>query len=145
MNQETENHLKILGICYYVMGGLLCLLALIPCLHIILGIAMLSGKMDGAQQPSPAFMGIIFLAMGLTAVLLILAIAITTIYTGRCLRQRKYYIFCLVMAGLCCCWFPLGTVLGVFSIIVLSKPEVKPEFEKKVEPPPQPVAAVPAE
>jgi len=140
MNQETENHLKILGIFYYIMGGLLCLLALIPCIQIFLGIFIVSN-----QNTAPALIGIIYLAIGLAAFLLILSIAIATIYTGRCLRQRKYYIFCIVMAGLCCCWFPLGTVLGVFSVIVLSKPEVKPEFEKKVEPPPQPAAAVPAE
>jgi hypothetical protein len=44
------------------------------------------------------------------------------------LNRRLHYMFCLVMAGISCAFFPFGTVLGVFTIVVLSKPEVRAAF-----------------
>jgi hypothetical protein len=55
-------------------------------------------------------------------------IGVLMIYTGRCLRQHKHYIFCLVMAALMCTNAPLGTILGVFTFIVLLRPEVQAKF-----------------
>ncbi len=37
--------------------------------------------------------------------------------------------FVIVIAALSCAFFPFGTVLGVFTIIILSKPEVKSLFQ----------------
>lgn len=37
------------------------------------------------------------------------------------------------MSAFACTSFPLGAVLGVFSIILLVKPEIKAEFEEVVE------------
>ena len=47
---------------------------------------------------------------------------------GRYLTQHRHYIFCLVMAALSCAFFPFGTVLGVFTIIVLQKDSVRQLF-----------------
>ena len=38
-------------------------------------------------------------------------------------------MYCLVMAGVESLFFPLGTVLGVFTIIVLFRKSVKEMFE----------------
>jgi hypothetical protein len=37
-------------------------------------------------------------------------------------------MFCLVMAGIQCIFMPFGTVLGVFTIIVLMRNSVKEAF-----------------
>ena len=47
---------------------------------------------------------------------------------GRGLAQRKRYMFCLVVACVECLFMPFGTVLGVFTIIVLSRDSVKALF-----------------
>ena len=47
---------------------------------------------------------------------------------GRCIRSRTCYWFVFVMACLQCGFFPFGTVLGVFTIVVLSRPSVKEMF-----------------
>jgi hypothetical protein len=57
------------------------------------------------------------------------------IYAGRCLARRTRRLFCLVAAGLGCLFFPLGTVLGVFTFIVLSRPTVRAVFEPPRPPP----------
>jgi hypothetical protein len=48
---------------------------------------------------------------------------------GRFLSQRRRYLFCLVMACVMAALsMPFGTVLGVFTIIVLMRPTVKAAF-----------------
>jgi hypothetical protein len=53
------------------------------------------------------------------------AVGILTIVSGRAIAQRKWRVFSLVMAGVNCASFPLGTLLGVFSFIVLLRPSVR--------------------
>jgi hypothetical protein len=44
------------------------------------------------------------------------------------MAHRKHYTFCLVMAGVECLFMPFGTVLGVFTILVLNRQTVKELF-----------------
>jgi hypothetical protein len=66
--------------------------------------------------------GIAFTLAGATYVVLV-ALA------GRFIARRHHWMFCIVMAGLSCAFFPFGTVLGVFTIVVLSRSDVKAAFE----------------
>jgi disulfide bond formation protein DsbB len=50
-------------------------------------------------------------------------------YAGRCLAQRRRYLLCMVVAGIACIFMPFGTALGVFTLVVLSRPAVKAAFE----------------
>jgi hypothetical protein len=54
--------------------------------------------------------------------------AVCLITSGRFLSLRKHYMFCLVMAALACMCSPFGTVLGVFTIVVLLREPVKQLF-----------------
>jgi hypothetical protein len=47
---------------------------------------------------------------------------------GRCLSRRKGYSFALVMACVECLFVPFGTILGVFTIVVLSRESVRALF-----------------
>jgi len=51
------------------------------------------------------------------------------IYSARMMQKRKHRIFSTVMAALICLNAPLGTVLGVFTLIVLSRPSVKDLYD----------------
>jgi hypothetical protein len=50
------------------------------------------------------------------------------ILAGRFLAQRVYYTFCFVVAALECIFVPFGTILGVFTIVVLQRSTVKEMF-----------------
>jgi len=50
------------------------------------------------------------------------------LYAGYCMSRRIHYRYCFVMACLSCVNMPLGTVLGVFTIVVLVRPGVKELF-----------------
>lgn len=61
--------------------------------------------------------------------LLLAASVILNILSGIYLRKRKHRTFSLVVAGMNCLGFPLGTILGVFTIIVLDRQSVKELYE----------------
>jgi glutathione S-transferase len=75
--------------------------------------------------PSPEILGWFFVAAGLAFFLLGQALSIALILSARFLKQRKYYLFSFILACLACACFPFGTILRVFTIIVLARPAVK--------------------
>jgi len=74
------------------------------------------------------FIGAILIVFGSIFILFGWAFAVLLAVAGRCLARRKGYTFCLVIAGISCLFMPFGTILGVFTIIVLSRPSVKELF-----------------
>ena len=76
----------------------------------------------------PAFFGWLFIVLAGTMMILGFALAICIFLAGRSLACRRHYMFCLVAAGVECTFMPFGTILGVFTIIVLQKPSVKELF-----------------
>lgn len=121
---NDEQYLKLLSIFHYVVGGLAGLFACLPLIHFSIGIAMLVGAIDGA----PAFAGVILVLFAMAFILSGWTLAVCLIIAGRNLAQRRHYMFCLVMAAIACIFMPFGTVLGVFTIIVLMRPSVKELF-----------------
>jgi hypothetical protein len=133
MNQDAD-HLRLLSIFHYVVGGLTALFACLPLFHLAIGIAIVTGafpKQPGQQVPDMLF-GWIFIIMATVMILLGWSLAIAIIIAGRYLTQRTHYTFCLVVAAVECIMMPFGTVLGIFSLIVLNRSSVKPLFDAGV-------------
>jgi hypothetical protein len=126
MNQDSE-HLKLLAIFHYVVAAMTALFACIPFIHFFMGLALATGTFpDTDPEARP-----IGLAIMVFAGLFILAgwtLAAFIAFAGRSLQTRMRYTFCLVMAGVECIFMPFGTVLGVFTIIVLMRDSVKGLF-----------------
>ncbi|PYJ27313.1 MAG: hypothetical protein DME90_10460, partial [Verrucomicrobia bacterium] len=76
----------------------------------------------------PEFLGWIFVGLGSFLLLLGIAMATCILIAGRCLSRFKCYSFTLVIACVECLFIPFGTILGVFTIIVLSRESVKALF-----------------
>jgi len=128
MNQD-ENHLRLLSIFYYVVAAFAGFFSCIPFIHIAIGIAIVSGAFDPVSGDAPpAFLGWIFIIIGIFIVIICAVFTVMLIVTGRFLAARKHHTFCTVMAGISCIFMPFGTVLGIFTIIVLSRPQVKAIF-----------------
>ena len=125
-------HLRLLSIFHYVAAGVLGFFSCAFIFHIVFGlIFLLSPEAFDNGEPPPTFMGWLFLIMGSAAVLSGWTLAILLIVAGRFLKKHKRRIFCMVVAGISCLFMPAGTVLGVFTILVLSRPTVKTLFEAK--------------
>ncbi|MHC4130571.1 MAG: hypothetical protein ACYSSP_09915 [Planctomycetota bacterium] len=132
---QDEDHLNLLSIFHYVVGGLAALFAFFPIIHLVIGLFVLLGGFEEAngddEFPARVF-GIIFVVFPLIFMVLGWTFAGLLIAAGRQLSKRKCYKFCLVIAGIECIFMPFGTVLGVFTIIVLSRPTVKALFEANI-------------
>jgi len=129
MNQD-EQHLKLLSIFHYVVGGLAGLFALFPIFHLILGLVFIFAPdtFEGQGEPPPAFIGWLFVIFPAMFITFGWIFAACVIAAGRSLSHRRRYLFCFVMAGAECIFMPFGTVLGVFTIIVLMRDSVKKAF-----------------
>lgn len=127
---EDEDHLRLLSIFHYVVAGMAGLFALVPIIHLVIGLFIIFSpqKFDGRGQAPPAFIGWIFVAFAVVFITMGWTFAGFVLAAGRFLAKRTHYLFCLVMAGIECIFVPFGTVLGVFTIVVLMRPTVKQLF-----------------
>jgi hypothetical protein len=131
MNQDADQ-LRLLAIFHYVVAGLAALFSLFPLLYTMVGTIFIFAARHGTPKPGeelpPEFLGWIFIVLGSVLFLLGIAMAICILIAGRCLSRRKCYTFVLVIACLECLFIPFGTILGVFTIVVLSRESVKALF-----------------
>jgi hypothetical protein len=130
MNQDLQ-HLKLLSIFHYVVGGLMALIACFPIIHFVVGLIMIvsPASMSGGREPPPPALGWVFVLIGGAIILVGWTGAICLMFAGWFLRRGKHYWFCFATACFSCLFHPFGTVLGVFTIIVLLRPSVKRLFE----------------
>jgi hypothetical protein len=130
LTREDAEHLRMLSIFYYVAAVAEAFLATLPILHLLIGAWMVFGFAGrGGERVPIALMGGVF--MVLAAVLMVLGwiAAVFLALAGRNLAQRTRHTFCFVTAIVTACLcIPLGTVLGVLTIIVLVRPSVKRAF-----------------
>lgn len=130
MNKDLE-HLRWLSIGFYVNAGISTLFALIPFIHLFIGIAMVSGSFENEKNPPPPFFGWMFIGLAVFFITAGLALAICNFLAGRFLKRQTKYTFCFVLAIINCFFAPFGTVLGVFAIIVLLQDSVKALFNNR--------------
>jgi MFS family permease len=126
---QDEEHLKLLAIFHYIVGAIGALFACFPLLYLGMGVLFVASPhfMTEGQKgpPPPAALGYVFIAIGAFFALLGWSAAIATVISGRYITKRRKRLFSVVMAAILCMFMPFGTVLGVFTIIVLTKESVQ--------------------
>jgi hypothetical protein len=131
MNRDKE-HLQLLAIFHYVVAGLAALFSFFPLLYTTVGAIFIFAARHGTAKPGedlpPEFLGWIFTVLGALLFLIGIAMAICILIAGRSLALRKRYSFAFVMACIECLFIPFGTILGVFTIVVLSRESVRALF-----------------
>ena len=133
--REDAEHLRMLTIGHYVLAGLTALFGLLPLLHVFMGLAIVSGKMPMGPAPSagaaplPQAFGWLFVVIGGFVIVLAQTMAVLNFVAGRAIAARRRRMFCMVVAGLNCVNAPFGTLLGVFTFIVLGREGVRQSFE----------------
>ena len=128
LTPQEEQHLQLLAIFHYIVGGLTALFACFPLIHLTIGLVMVFGGFSGNQAP-PAFVGWLFIILGGGFFIAGQSLAICIIIAGRFLAQRKRYLFVFLIACCECLFLPFGTVLGIFTIVLLSRESVKAAFD----------------
>ena len=137
LNKDLE-HLRLLSIFHYILGSIGAVCSLFPCLHLGMGVLMVSGKLptppNSGGGPPVEMIGWFFIGIAAAIIVLGLTLASCVILAGRNISNRRGYMFCLIIAGFECLSIPFGTILGVFTFVVLFRPSVRVLFG--VDPPP---------
>ena len=127
------SHLNILSIFYFVFAGLQCLGVCLSLLYVVGGIVAFAVGMANSHHSDDAVVGVImgglFGCMGIVLLVLSVVTAVLNYLTGMALRQRKHLTLIYVVAALTCLSIPLGTVLGIFTFVVVSRPSIKASFD----------------
>lgn len=132
-----ERHLEILSIFHFVGAGLALIGILFLFLHYEFMHSFFTNPAfwQNQKQPppfSPTQFFNLFKWFYIIFGMWFLVSGILNVISGFCLRAKRYRTFSLVVAGINCLHIPLGTVLGVFTIIVLVRDSVRELYEFKV-------------
>ena len=126
--QVDANHLKWLAIGHFVGAGLA-----VPGLLFILGhfaifsLVFSDPKLWQNQRSGPppaaffALAQVFYLVFGLWYAMS----GVLNLLSGLFIRARKHRMFSLIVAGINCFHTPIGTVLGVFTFVVLLRSSVR--------------------
>ncbi len=88
------------------------------------GVDPFGGSPDAMLQD----LNTLIISVVVSMVLLAVVSAIHLAVVGVQIRNRRWWTFCYLTGWGECLMFPFGTVLGIFTIIVLSRPSVKRLF-----------------
>jgi len=140
-----EEHLKLLRIGYFVLGGTTAFVGLFGLVYVFMGFVFTSSAFNIPSPPGgtpPPPMGWIFVVIGAVIVIFGGTLGTLKLLTARALGRRNAYTFCLITAGLACISIPYGTFLGICTFLVLARPSVRALFEaRRGAPPPVPPVA----
>lgn len=143
---EDVEHLSALSVGHFLMAGLSAL-SLIPLIaYAMVGatlaeqlgreMSLTMGDISGQAGVDPlAGADAMLQDIGTLVTVVLSAGLVLTVLTviafflvGLKIRQRRWWTFCYLSAWGECLAFPFGTILGIFTIIVLSRPTVKQLF-----------------
>ena len=125
-----DEHLKLLSLGYMISAGVAAFFSLFGLLYLVMGVVMrisfshMPDTSSKAAEGPPAFIGWILGGIGLAIFLSMVALAALKFRAGLCIKNRKSRTFCMVIAALGCLEIPYGTLLGVFSFLVLGRDSV---------------------
>ena len=133
MEKDVE-HLKLLGIFHYILGGLSLLGGLfIGAYFLVIGFVLMSNPSSSTSSEdsgSASVAGGILIGVGVVLFLIFVVYGVLTLMAGGKYRKHQGgYWFCFILAivTLILGGIP-GIVLGIFSLIVLSRESVKALF-----------------
>jgi hypothetical protein len=125
-------HLKLLSIFHFVVAGLaFCGLGFLFLHYLVMSTVFANPEMWKTHNSAPPFPKDFFKIFIWFYIFFggILAIAgALNLLSAIFLRQRRHRIFSLVIGGLNCLQIPFGTVLGIFTIMVLSRDSVRETY-----------------
>ncbi|HCH63123.1 MAG: hypothetical protein CL927_09705 [Deltaproteobacteria bacterium] len=146
MTQNDSHHLDLMVTLHYVLAGVQSFFAMTQFINIALGVLLVLNADSLQPTPEgpaphpliffPSEFGWLFIILGSIAVVFCLAMTFATFLSARSIKHRRNLFLCKVFAGVECLMFPFGTALGVFTLIMLSKPAVQRLFEVETAPEP---------
>ena len=132
-----QEHVRLLSIAYVVSACLSALFSLLPLVYVFVAVFFMSLAKHAppdSKGPSPEIALWMFCFIGLGIFVAMMAMGVLKLLVSQRLKQRRSRMFCMVVAVLSCLEIPYGTLLGVFTFLVLARPSVIREFQSSTPP-----------
>lgn len=127
LSEQKRSYLEVLAIAHYVYAALIGLIGLVMLL-------MTSVGLFGLAQSSSLSGELPFGGFGLPVVALVFVLvfgyALVNFLIGRWLVERRRWKAIVVLSVLNALNVPVGTLLGVFTVVVLVADDVRTVFER---------------
>ena len=130
LDQDAE-HLRLLSIFHYIVAGVSAFVSFFPLLYSGVGalfVYLARQPVKPGESPPPELLGWFLVGFGIFFAIVGLAFALLIFLGGRALARRRHYGFAFAVACIECIFVPFGTILGLFTLIVLSRESAKRLF-----------------
>jgi hypothetical protein len=134
LNKQTiidEEHLRLLVIFHRIYGIITIIFSLLGFAYYLFFNFLFSYFQNYSRftiqnnfQAPPEEIMHIFLIIIAVLIIIGFTIGVCNILSAQFIKNRKFRIFSMIIAGTDCISFPLGTILGVMTLIVLSRNSV---------------------
>lgn len=130
LTPQDRDHLRVLSIMHYIFAGLGVVgLGFLGAHYAMMRTFMNPEFMKHEQNPPPeAFMDMLVWFYVVFGAILLLGMVLNVMVAQR-LKARRGRMFCMVVAALDLLQMPLGTLLGIFTLLVLSRESVRRTFD----------------
>jgi hypothetical protein len=136
MDAADSQDLKLLSIAHYVLAALTAAMAMVFAPLGVVGWLWLHQAKQAAIEPPAALLesgdrallGALYLATGASGAVLCLVHGVVVAYIGRCIARRRRRTLCLAFSLFHLLNLPLGTILSIFTWLVLKRPGVRQAF-----------------
>src|SRR6059036_3653896 len=131
--KKDAEHLRLLSIFHFIVAGFALLGIAFLIAHYFVMSAFMNPEFWKSQRtggpPPKEILTILVWVYAFAGFFLVLG-SVLNFLSGLFLRKRQHRLFSLIVAGLNCLHVPLGTALGVFTFIVLSRESVRRIYEE---------------
>lgn len=127
LTPTDREHLQILSIFYYFLAALIAFFSFYLVIYVAVVLVEAAGETVG-DEPMAVFIGGLFVVFALLFIGGGLTIAGCLAAVGQSLARHQHYTYCFAIAAITCAALPIGTALGIFTIIVLLRDSVREAF-----------------
>lgn len=129
--QTKPNNLNTFRILYLIKGILTMCFSVFFMLYAGMGF-FFNKAIEHSQQETelPFNFGWIFGIIGIIGIIVCIVLGILNLLASKYIKEVKNYNFIFAIAVVNCLTGVLGILLGVFTLVELTKPEVKALFNK---------------
>ncbi len=128
MDNTVKHNLDTYKILYLIKGILTLVFSLFFMVYIGMGVFIGAAIEADPTEDLPFNPGIIFSIIGTIGMFICIVIGVLTLLASKYIKERRNYRFIFAIAIINCLTGILGILLGVFTLIEISKPEIKALF-----------------
>ena len=131
LQEEDERQLRYLTIANYVWAGFSAFGVLVGACVLLFISGVITFNSSTIDPEALAVLGFVGGTAGFLVVLLPLISTVLHFAFARALQIHRFHKFCIVMAIWTCLSVPIGTVIGILTLIVLLRPSVEHLFSQR--------------